>query len=113
MAPVRAADGALLAGGQWSAGSGNGGSQNASQNTSTGCTTPETDLNECIQTKLTEDIKIIAAYLAVEGTRAHVGHALRRVQNAVGELLAGAQLLYTELAVQELRTEICKVSEKV
>src|SRR5438045_3421016 len=113
MAPVRAADRASLAGGQQSAGSGNGGSQNASQNTSTGCTMPETDLNECIQTKLTEDIKIIAAYLAVEGTPAHVGHMLRRVQNAVGELLAGAQLSNTELAVQELRTEIRKISEKV
>jgi hypothetical protein len=77
MAPVRAADGVSLAGSQRSVGSENGGNQDASQNTSTGYTTPETDPNKCVRTKLTEDIEIITAYLAAEGTPAHVGYALR------------------------------------
>ena len=78
MVPERVADSALLATSQQSACSVNKG-KNAPQSASASYPTLEKDQNECLRTKLTEDIEIIAAYLAVESTPAYVGYALRRV----------------------------------
>jgi hypothetical protein len=65
-----------------SASSGSKSSRNASS-ASTACATPATDQRECVQSELTEDFEIIAAYLAVESLPARVGHALKRAQGAI------------------------------
>ena len=88
MAPTRVTDEASQAGSQLGAGGGSS-SRSVSDDMSTGCTTPAIDQNECLQTNLTGDIKIITAYLAVEHLPACMGHALRRIKSAVKILLAG------------------------
>ncbi len=74
-----------------------------SKSVSTGCTIPITDQNKCLQTNLIGDIKIIAAYLAVEHTPACMDHMLEHVKNAVKTLLTSNQQSKT----------VCKLSEKI
>ena len=88
MAPARVTDEALQAGSQLGAG-GCSSSRSMSDDMSTGCTTPAIDQNECLQTNLTGDIKIITAYLAVEHSPACIDYMLRYVKSAVKILLAG------------------------
>jgi len=80
-------------------GVGDGSSGSMSKSVSTGCTIPITDQNKCLQTNLIGDIKIIAAYLAVEHTPACMDHMLEHVKNAVKTLLTSNQQSKTELVV--------------
>ena len=76
-------------------------SRNASS-ASTACATLETDQRERVQTELTEDFEIIAAYLAVESLPVRVGHVLKHAQSAIKELLSNTYKLTINLAVKEI-----------
>ena len=60
---------------------------------------------------MTEDFKIIAAYLAVESPPAQVGHALKRAQSAIKQLLSSTRGPATDLAVKEIQASVCKILE--
>ena len=94
------------------AGGGSKSSRNASS-VSTACATLETDQRERVQTKLTKDFKIIAAYLAVESLPAQVGHALKRAQSAIKELLSNTRRPTTDPAVKEIQASVCKILENI
>ena len=95
-----------------SAGGGSRSGRNAS-NASTACATPATDQRECIQTELTEDFEIIAAYLAVESPPARVGHALERARSAIKQLLSSTRGLATDPVVKEIQASVCKILESI
>ena len=95
---------------------GAGGGSRSSRNTSsasTAYTTPASDQTERVQTELTEDFEIIAAYLAVESLPAWVGHALERAQSAIKQLLLSTHRPATDPAVKEIQAGVCKILENI
>ena len=84
-----------------SASGGSKSSRNASS-ASTACATPATDQRECVQSKLTKDFEIIAAYLAIESLPTQVGYALKRARSAIKQLLLSTRGLAMDLAVKEI-----------
>ena len=95
-----------------SAGGGSRCSRNASS-ASTACATPATNQRECVQTELTEDFEIIAAYLAVESPPARVGHALERARSAIKQLLSSTRGPATDPAVKEIQASVRKILENI
>ena len=87
-------------------------SRNAS-GASTACATPATDQRERVQTELTEDFEIIAAYLAVESLPARVSHVLERARSAIKQLLSSTRGLATDLAVKEIQASVRKILENI
>ena len=87
-------------------------SRNASS-ASTACATPASDQRECVQTELTEDFEIIAAYLAVESPPARVGHALERARSAIKQLLLSTRGPATDPAVKEIQAGVRKILENI
>jgi len=87
-------------------------SRNASS-TSTACATLASDQRERVQTKLTKDFEIIVAYLAVKSLPAQVGHALKRAQSTIKQLLLSTCRLATDLAVKEIQAGVHKILENI
>lgn len=97
---------------QWSAGSGECRNATPSTSATTVPTTPS-EPNQCLQTDITTDIGIIAAYFAEEEPPVRVACALKRVRDAFEKLLAQPEPTNTEKAVQQLHEAVRKLSNQV